>query len=75
MEKLKNWRLSEKDKSIYLPLEPIHLQLNLQKLKHKSPLCFFTHAVYRSPDASLCKWYLRPMASIFLFLFSISHMR
>ena len=30
MEKIKNWRLTEMDKSIYLPLEPIHLQLDIQ---------------------------------------------
>ena len=51
---IKNWRLTEMDKSIYLPLEPIHLQLNLeldlQKLKRKSPLRYFAHAVFRCPD-------------------------
>ena len=62
---IKNWKLIEMDKRIYLPLEPIHLQLDLQKVKHKSPLHFFTHAVYRSPDAWLCKWYLRPFWTLY----------
>ena len=51
---IKNWRLTKKDKSIYLSLEPIHLQLDLkldlQKLKRKSSLHYFTHAVFRCPD-------------------------
>ena len=42
------------DKSIYLPLESIHLQLDLeldlQKLKRKSPLCYFAHVGFRSLD-------------------------
>ena len=70
---IKNWKLIEMDKRNYMPLEPIHLQLNLQldlqKVKHKSPLRFFASAVYCSPDASLCKWYLRPAASILFFFF------
>ena len=75
---INNWRLTEMDKRIYLPLEPIHLQLDLhldlQKIKHKSPLYFFAHVVYRSPDAWLCKWYLRPMASVLFFLvFNIAY--
>ena len=75
---IKNWRLIEMDKSIYLPLEPIHLQLNLeldlQKLKHKSPLRYFAHAVFRSPDPRLCKWYLRHAASVLFFLvFNIAY--
>ena len=49
MEKLKNWRLSEKDKSIYLPLEPIHLELDLEKIKWKSLICYFALAVFRCP--------------------------
>ena len=49
-KKVKNRRLSEKDKIIYLPLEPIHLELDLENLKCKSPLCHFTLAVFRCPD-------------------------
>ena len=45
-KKLKNWRLSEKDKSIYLPLEP----LDLEKLKRKSLMHYFALAVFRCPD-------------------------
>ena len=77
---IKNWKQFVIDMSSYLLLEPSHLhnhlqidlQLDLQKIKHKSPLCFFAHAVYRSPDAWLCKWYLRPAASI-LFFFSFQY--
>ena len=69
---IKNWKLIEMDKRIYLPLEPIHLQLDLQidlqKVKHKSPLRFFSHAVYHSPNASLYKWYLRPTAYVLFFI-------
>ena len=49
-KKLKNWRLSEKDKSIYLPLEPIHLKLDLEKLKPKSLMRYFALEVFRCPD-------------------------
>ena len=71
---IKNWRLTEMYKRIYLPLEPIHLQVDLQKLKHKSPLRFFAHALYCSPDAWLFKWYLRPAASVLFFLvFNIAY--
>ena len=72
---IKNWKLIEMDKRSYLPLEPIHLQLDLQKVKHKLPLYFFANTVYRSPDAWLCKWYLRPAASILFFflVFNIAY--
>ena len=78
-KKIKNWRLSEKDKSIYLPLELIHLQLDLEldleKLKRKSPLCYFALAVFHRPDP-VQMIFEGPAASIlFLFYFSISHMR
>ena len=71
MEKMKNWRLRDKGKSIYLPLEPIHLQLdlelNLQKLKQKSPLRYFDHAVFCCPDPM--QMIFEGLAASVLFLF------
>ena len=66
-KKFKNWRLSEKDKSIYLPLEPIHLELDLEKLKRKSPLRYFALAVFRCPD--LVQMIFEGLAAYVLFLF------
>ena len=37
-------------KRIYLPLDPIHLELDLEKLKRKFPMRYFTLAVFRCPD-------------------------
>ena len=77
-KKIKNWRLSEKDKSIYLPLEPIHLQLNLKldlkKLKCKSLMYYFALAVFRCLDPMLMI-FEGPTASIlFIFLlFNIAY--
>ena len=62
-KKLKNWIISEKDKSIYLPLEP----LNLKNLKRKSLMRYFTLAVFRCPDP-VQKIFVGPAASV-LFLF------
>ena len=78
MEKIKNWRLSEKDKRIYLPLEPIHLELDLEldlkKLKCKSRVPYFSLAVFRCPDP-VQMIFEGPAASVlFLFLlFNISY--
>ena len=77
-KKLKNWRLSEKDKSIYLPLDPIHLELDLEidleKLKRKSLMRYFSLAVFRCPDP-VQMIFEGPAASVlFFFNFSISHM-
>ena len=73
-KKLKNWRLSEKDKSIYLPLEPIHLELDLEKLKRKSLMHYFALPVFRCPDP-VQMIFEGPTASVlFIFYFSISHM-
>ena len=66
-KKLKIWRLSEKDNSIYLPLEPIHLELNLEKIKRKSLMCYFSLAVFRCPDP-VQMIFEGPAASV-LFLF------
>ena len=68
-KKLKNWRLSEKDKSIYLPLETIHLELDLEKLKRKSLMRYFTLIVFRCPDPVQII-FEEPTASVlFIFLF------
>ena len=76
---IKNWRLTEMDKSIYLPLESSHLQLDLeldlQKLKRKSPLRYFAHAIFHclNPVQMIFEG---PAASVlFIFYFSISHLR
>ena len=74
-KKLKNWRLSEKDKSIYLPLEPIHLQLdlelNLEKLKFKSFMRYFALAVFRCPDR-VHIWGVCSLCFIYSFTFQYS---
>ena len=73
MEKIKNWRQSEKDKRIYLPLEPIHLELDLEKLKCKSLMRYFALAFFRCPDP-VQMIFEGPTASVlFILYFSISH--
>ena len=69
---IKNWRLTEMDKSIYLPLDPIHLQLDLQKLKCKLPLHYFVHAVFRCPNP-MQMIFEGPVASV-LFIFLLFNM-
>ena len=77
-KKIKNLRLSEKDKRIYLLLKPIHLQLDLEldleKLKRKSLLRYFALAVFCCPDPVQMIFEV-PVASIlFLFLlFNITY--
>ena len=70
---INNWRLNEMDKRIYLPLDPIHLQLDLeldlQKLKRKSPLRYFSHVVFHCPDPMQII-FEGPMAFV-LFIFSL----
>ena len=66
------------DKSIYLPLEPIHLQLDLeldlQNLKRKSLMRYFSLTVFRCPDP-VQMIFEGPAASIlFIFLlFNIAY--
>ena len=71
---IKNWRLTEMDKSIYLPLDPIHLQLNLENLKRKLPLRYFAHAVFPCPDPVQMIFDGSTASVLFLFLlFNIAY--
>ena len=75
---IKNWRLTEMDKRIYLALKPIHLQLDLEldleKLKRKLPLRYFAHTVFHCPDPVQMIFPGSTASVLFLFLlFNIAY--
>ena len=52
---IKNWKQIVMDKRSYLPLEPSHLQIDLQMVKRKSLARFIAYAVYRLCGLSLSR--------------------